>query len=81
MYTNEVTKSKIDTPDLNVTISFAGLVPLETRYDMIKAFAQDKNVLYYELRMFNMIKHRNYKVKVFTITDVPICYSLGGTNH
>ena len=45
---------------------------------MIKAFAQEKNILYYEFRIFNMIKHRNYKVKVFTIRNASVYYSLGG---
>lgn len=45
---------------------------------MTKAFAQEENFWNYEFRIFNVIKHRNNKVKVFTITNILISYSLGG---
>lgn len=41
---------------------------------MTKAFAQEENFWNYEFRIFNMIKHRNNKVKVFTIMNTPISF-------
>lgn len=45
---------------------------------MTKAFAQKNNFLCCEFGIFSMIKHRNNKAKVFTITNTAICHSLRG---
>lgn len=48
---------------------------------MTKAFAWEKNFVYYDFTVFDMIKQRNNTAKVYNITNTPPFYHSFGGNQ